>query len=211
MPIVILTGGLIAKELFVIKSDISRELIFNIHNVLSYMCLGIMLLHTLLHGKYLVGVFKKFPSAISGGEAKSALFRFSAGAAAAVVLYSSLAVFKTISDKQEYLENTDSENSHDNSRETFSETADESERSNNTQIGSSVTSDEYNSSISESSDAESSKSQPEPTSTPTLEEYLSRLVCTGCGKRCSLLHPRCRKGEMRAETAKKQYYQTYSE
>ncbi|MGN0683593.1 MAG: DUF4405 domain-containing protein [Oscillospiraceae bacterium] len=206
MSIVILTGVLIAKELFVINSDISWELLFNIHNVLSYVCLGIMLLHTLLHEKYLVGVFKKFPSAISGGEVKYALCRFSAGAAAAVVLYSSLTVFKTISDKQEY-----PENSHDNSRETFSETADESERCNNTQIGSSVTSDEYGSSISEISGAGISISQPAPTSTPTLEEYLSGLVCTGCGKRCSLLHPRCGKGEMRAVTAKQQYYQTYSE
>ena len=36
MPVVIVTYIFIAKELFVIQSDISWTLLFNIHNVLSY-------------------------------------------------------------------------------------------------------------------------------------------------------------------------------
>ena len=64
-----------------------------------------------------------------------------------------------------------------------------------------------NNKISESS-AESISESTETTSPPSLEEYLSKLTCTGCGKRCSLLRPRCGKGQMQAERAKEQYYST---
>ena len=47
--------------------------------------------------------------------------------------------------------------------------------------------------------------------TPTLEEYLKSLTCRGCGRRCSLLTPQCRKGENFANQAKTEYYSTYGE
>lgn len=47
--------------------------------------------------------------------------------------------------------------------------------------------------------------------TPTLEEYLKSLTCKGCGRRCSLLTPQCRKGENFANQAKTEYYSTYGE
>ncbi len=60
MPIVIITGMLIARKLFVIHPGISWRRLFELHNVLSYVCLGVMILHILLHAKYLLGVFKNF-------------------------------------------------------------------------------------------------------------------------------------------------------
>lgn len=101
MPVVIITGIMIAKELFIIQSGISWILLFNIHNILSYICLGTMLVHILFHAKYIAGVCKKLPSVVSGTEMKSAVTRVSLGALAAVVLYSSLAVFKNVSDKKD--------------------------------------------------------------------------------------------------------------
>lgn len=47
--------------------------------------------------------------------------------------------------------------------------------------------------------------------TPTLEEYLKSLTCKGCGRRCSLLTPQCRKGDNFANQAKTEYYNTYGE
>lgn len=44
---------------------------------------------------------------------------------------------------------------------------------------------------------------------PSLEEYLGNLICTGCGKRCSLLAPRCGKGDMQAQMAADEYNQIY--
>lgn len=44
---------------------------------------------------------------------------------------------------------------------------------------------------------------------PSLEEYLGNLICTGCGKRCSLLAPRCGKGDMQAQRAEEEYNSIY--
>ena len=52
--------------------------------------------------------------------------------------------------------------------------------------------------------------EPEPAEDiPTLEDYLSKITCTGCSKHCSLLYPQCGKGRSRAEAATQQYYEEY--
>lgn len=211
MPIVIVTGALMAKELFAVNSGISWQLLFDVHNILSYVCLGIMVLHLLMHAKYLVGVFKKLPS--SGAEMKSAVCRFSAGAAAGVVLYTSLAVFKNYTDKDitnnQYLTDKNTVSappviSQPNS--SVNESVSDNEQSTESTVIESVPDNEK---ITESA-AESVSESTETTPPPSVEEYLSKLICTGCGKRCSLLHPRCGKGQMQAERAKEQYNQTYA-
>lgn len=207
MPIVIVTGALMAKDLFVVNSGISWQLLFDVHNILSYVCLGIMVLHLLMHAKYLVGVFKKLPS--SGAELRSAVCRFSAGAAAGVVLYTSLAVFKNYTDKDitnnQYLPDkntvsTPSVISQPNS--SVNESVPDNEK-----ITESTADNEQ---ITESAASERISESTETTPPPSVEEYLSSLICTGCGKLCSLLHPRCGKGQMQAERAKEQYNQTYA-
>ena len=45
---------------------------------------------------------------------------------------------------------------------------------------------------------------------PTLEEYLSKLVCTGCSKRCPLTSLGCSRGESYKAAATTEYYQTYT-
>lgn len=211
MPIVIVTGALMAKELFAVNSGISWQLLFDVHNILSYVCLGIMVLHLLMHAKYLVGVFKKLPS--SGTEMRSAVCRFSAGAAAGVVLYTSLAVFKNYTDKDitnnQYLPDKNTVSappviSQPNS--SVNESVPDNEQSTESTVIESVPDNEK---ITEST-AESVSESTETTPPPSVEEYLSKLICTGCGKRCSLLSPRCGKGQMQAERAKEQYNQTYA-
>jgi hypothetical protein len=52
---------------------------------------------------------------------------------------------------------------------------------------------------------------PEPEETVSLDDYLGSLFCSGCGKHCSLLSPRCGKGEDQASQATAEYYEIYSE
>lgn len=56
-------------------------------------------------------------------------------------------------------------------------------------------------------------SEPQPetegNTPPSLEDFLSKLTCTGCGKHCSLLYPRCGRGNMQAQQAEEEYMQTY--
>ena len=53
--------------------------------------------------------------------------------------------------------------------------------------------------------------EPEPEETVSLEDYLSTLYCTGCGRHCSLLAPRCGKGEHQASQATDEYYEIYTD
>lgn len=204
MPIVIITGILIAKELFVIDTGAAWQPLFFVHNLLSYICLGIMAAHLLLHGKYLVGVIKKLPSAFFGEEMRSALCRFTAGAAAAVVLYASLSVYKGIADKA-FLESSDEDKNGDLSLSIKTESVYEPkpETSEITTAAEKAPEGIY------SSAPETVITEETETPPPTLDEYLSGLICSGCGKRCSLLRPRCGKGEMQAYRAEQEYNELY--
>ena len=165
MPIVIITGVLIAKELFIMPFMIPWQLIFTAHNVLSYVCLGLMSFHLLFHGKYLVGIFKKLPT-LSGGEAAAALVRFAAGAAAAAVLYVGVVVYKDSPDEMPPML--------DNSHNKISDTATQY----NTTVPSSsvVIIEKSEQVITEDNDTEVI-TQPQLTNPPSLEDYLSMLFC----------------------------------
>lgn len=211
MPIVIVTGILIAKELFVVKTGISWTLLFDLHNVLSFVCLGIMALHILLHAKYLVGVFKKIPSSFSGAEMRSAALRFVTGAAAAAFIYSFLAFYKNVFADQS-APKIHSLGSASKPVPTASKpvstaskaAAGESSASNPTAI------DEDDSATDDIESEQSITSAEETLSTPpTLEEYLSGLRCTGCGRACFLLNPRCGKGQAQASRAAEEYNRLY--
>ena len=53
--------------------------------------------------------------------------------------------------------------------------------------------------------------EPEPEETVSLDDYLGSLFCSGCGKHCSLLSPRCGRGQDQASQAAAEYYETYGE
>ena len=44
---------------------------------------------------------------------------------------------------------------------------------------------------------------------PTLEQFLSKLICTGCGQRCLLTSPDCGRGRDERENAIRAYNETY--
>ena len=46
---------------------------------------------------------------------------------------------------------------------------------------------------------------------PTLSQFLSGMICGGCHRRCLLISPGCMRGQMKAENAMEEYYDTYGE
>lgn len=48
-----------------------------------------------------------------------------------------------------------------------------------------------------------------PTEQPTIEEYLSKLFCTGCGRHCPLTNPACSRGMSKQTQKVQEYNQTY--
>lgn len=212
MPIVIVSGILIAKDLFMIPFDIPWQLIFTVHNVLSYVCLGLMAFHLFLHGKYLIGVFKKLPT-LSSREAIAAFGRFAVGAVAAAVLYVSLYVYKDRTDDMyQIIENdqndisvqapqySDAPSSSAAVTEVITET---------NEAGDTVVNEKAQQTV--NSDKSEVITHPQPTNPPSLEEYLSNLFCSGCHRHCPLISPRCGKGEEQSELAKEEFVQLYGE
>lgn len=53
--------------------------------------------------------------------------------------------------------------------------------------------------------------EPEPEETVSLDDYLGSLFCSGCGKHCSLLSPRCGRGQDQVSQATAEYYEAYGE
>lgn len=243
MPVVIVTGILIAKELFVINSGLSWRMLFTLHNVMSYVCLGAIALHTVLHGKYLAGVCKKITS-IGNRELKSAVCRFGAGAAAMVTLYSATYIYlhrendgefqapkttdnkiaQSVSDQSRADISTPSDDG--TSNKTTQPVLDQSQTDVNAPSDDDTSSDDtvYSEVQTETSEAitenvtliyendeqdEQTIAEPAPEDIPTLEEYLGNLHCTGCNRSCSLLNPRCGKGQSQAEQAQEDYLQMY--
>lgn len=225
MPIVVLTGILIARELFVIDIGLPWDFIFSLHNALSYVCLGTMALHLVLHAKYLIGVFKKLPS-VNGREVRSALYRFGAGAAAAVTIYFS--VYSVINGNMtnEPLASAGKNNNTPKPTEPVA-TAPTTEVLTQEQTISTtlpITEDYFANTEGDVTDEQiemttqqvvEEETQIEPVTEeetekiPSLEEFLSGMNCTGCGKHCSLLSPRCGRGEAQAEQAQYEYEQLY--
>ena len=56
---------------------------------------------------------------------------------------------------------------------------------------------------------EAEQSPPPVPDVPTLEQFLSKLICTGCGQRCLLTNPSCGRGRDQQENAIAEYNQTY--
>lgn len=69
---------------------------------------------------------------------------------------------------------------------------------------------ENQSEISNNSQTKESSYNDNQTTKVTVEEYLSKLICTGCSKRCSLLSPLCGKGIVQAKSAIEKYNLEYN-
>lgn len=67
----------------------------------------------------------------------------------------------------------------------------------------------------EEEDEEDEEKQTETTSAkasvPTLDDYLRKLRCGGCGRNCSLINPRCMRGARKESQAETEYYELYGQ
>ncbi|MFI3206999.1 MAG: DUF4405 domain-containing protein [Clostridia bacterium] len=181
MATVITTGILMSRELFLIETNLSIYVIFNIHNIGSYLCLAILLSHVILHSKYLVASFKHI--------AKNSKFSYAKRVYAVFVCCLIMLVFAykmiwTINSSDSILqENQDYEL--ENSSEELPT--------------------EYIIQTSDGKEVVLGYDAPTSDEDITLEDLLNRLTCKGCSKRCLLISPLCRQGTYYAETVEEQF------
>ncbi len=218
MIVAIGSGILISRELLTINLVLPWALITSIHIISSYVCLGILILHLLLHGKYLVTVFKKLPAHIHSPGFRSGVRRFAAGMGIAVVLYGSvyMAYYGKIYQptesfgKEVSLTPMIDHPSEDKSLQ--KEDGNEEGTENKVVQPATATIQPQGETIKpqeETTQPATATIQPQEEAIPSLEAFLGNMHCTACSKYCLLTNLRCNKGIPELSAAKELYYNTY--
>lgn len=223
MILIIVTGILISNILFVNNLPIEYGLICDIHNIASYVCLGVMGLHVVMHLKYLFLSIKNILKNIS----KPAVVRVYASFALCVVIISIVFLqfnafenykYKTLSSYNSpattptpvaTLAPTATPKTESSSEPHKPDSLDMLTEPSETEESSVITQEETPAPAS-SQEEITQPEAPVATDPPmTLNDFLAGLTCTGCSKRCSLLSPRCGRGEDQAYSATLEYNAEY--
>ena len=196
MPVAILTGILISRELFHLDRYVygRMPLLYSVHKISSFVCLGALAAHVLLHAGYLLFRLLRNLKRLRMRELRTVLFRFAACASALVLLYA--AAHLALHDRETVIPHrSDAPGAiHEDASKPLSGAR-----------GDFPASDGH-----DAPQAAETLLAPEATATPpTLEAYLSAQTCTGCSRQCSLLYPSCRKGEARQAQAAEEYARIY--
>ena len=226
MILIIVTGILISNILFVNNLPIEYGLIVDIHDIASYICLGVMGLHVLMHLKYLFLSIKNILKNIG----KPAVVRVYASFAVCVVIvsiiYLQFSAFEgykydtlntaeptappvvavsptpTATPTSDPIIKATPKPDAPASLDMLTEASEASE--------SSVIEEEVTPTPESSQEEIVQPEEPETAEPPmTLNDFLAGMTCTGCSKRCSLLSPRCGRGEDQAYSATLQYNEEY--
>ena len=183
ITIIVVTGIMISTYLF--PSTSASPLVTLIHKGTSFVALGLIGIHVALHLKYLVAAFKNIFKHFGDKNIKTVLARCFIGLAILLALYVPLSKYISNNAQVDFAQGSTPP----------SKTAPNSSRD-----ATQTSTDSNNSSITQDTTDQSAN----------LSDYLSKLTCTGCGKRCSLLSPQCGKGEQQEEKATTQYEATSS-
>lgn len=219
MPVVLVTGIMISKALFFTGVSDSWMTIYNIHNITSYICLGVLGAHMLAHTKYIIAAVKGIIKNIKTNEVKKTIGRFSTGAFAIAFAYIIMFQLHKISNSSEIpiqqttsiitteLEKEISSNSEIIVEDEITAQADDHENDEETTYNSSaqeteITDNSENETISNATSADAPAE--------ALEEYLGKLICTACGRHCPLSNPRCGKSASQIQSATADYNALYS-
>ncbi len=197
------TGVLISQVLFpnLLMGNIAAlTAVTAVHKVMSWVTLGVLVVHTALHWKYLAVVFKQAFHENRRRGLKTALSVLSAFAAVVIVVYCGL--FPAADTGGQVLQTVSS-----GAAQTVTERQDDVEQQEESVIGIQPQSDAQTDSTQQDNDAIDAGDT--AASDVTLEDFLSKMFCTACPKHCSLLSPRCGKSQADIQQATEQYEQQY--
>lgn len=184
------TGFLISVVLF--PTETYNPVLKTLHTLAAYVTSGLLALHLLVHIKYLKAVFKKFIS-----EFRSSVVKKSLGSAAALLMTAGIIYYNVIAiaenDYQSGLQSISGVIVPPVSNESASEQYET----------------EKNPPKKKDEDEIITQTQPAAEAVPTLSEYLGKMFCTICHRRCPLSSPQCRKSASLIQKAKTEYQELY--
>jgi len=195
MLITAVTGVLIAKTLFTIEVGELWEELLIVHTIASYMTSAILAAHLLIHMQYIAAVVKAWSKKPVSRGALRAIGIFGACALTMAMIYIwGMTAYQKGQDAQELLIQNAQAASTTQGQDTQTEDS---------------------AAIPSNKKKEDDESQQENTTetmqTPTLQDYLGKLYCTGCHRRCLLTNPHCAKGQAQAQSATIEYEKQYGD
>lgn len=198
-----ITGILISKCLFTSITINNSKIFYPIHKGAAMVSLSLLCVHIGVHLDYLIGAVRNIKNGIKERRVKKAVLQFTL---AIIIL---IALYMPISN---YLENSNSNEIavFDNSNK--GEFNPKDEQFNNEDEKSKPEDEEFNQKPPKREEEtikddnnDNAITGESGTSDTSLQDYLSKLNCNGCGKHCPLSNPRCNKGVMQAEQATEEY------
>ncbi|MDD3452987.1 MAG: DUF4405 domain-containing protein [Bacilli bacterium] len=185
-----ISGIKISQFLFTSFNDKDLLLWSNIHNYASNISLLLISVHLIMHFKFF---YTQFNNKIKNQQySKTITMIF-------IILSIFILCFNILLDKIKSI---------------FINKIDETEYISddyNDQVIEETGEDNKEESVTENNDeGDSTSVEEENDDTLTLSEYLSKLFCTGCGRRCPLSNPQCKRGESQAKEATDDYNELYT-
>ncbi len=201
----ILTGVLISTTLFPNINIGNRELLVLIHTVSAWSTGALMLIHLLLHAKYLSAVFSKLKQS---GNRKS--FFKGLGITAALVLVCGIFYANALPAIEGASQSVASQNAVSQEATTLPETTTPTPEAVPAIVPETKEEDVITQQDNTTENDTVISPTPEAGDDPSLEEFLAGLRCTACGKNCLLTNPRCGRGEAQYEEKVQEYNNTYN-
>ena len=191
------TGVLISKCLFTSITINNSNIFYPIHKGAAMVSLSLLCVHIGVHLDYLIGAVKNIKNGIKEKTGKKAVLQFTL---AIIIL---IALYMPISN---YLENSSSNEIavFDNSNKEQFNPKDEEFKSQGEEFKQKQPKREEET-IQDDDNNDNVITDESGTSDTSLQDYLSKLNCNGCGKHCPLSNPRCNKGVIQAEQATEEY------
>ena len=209
------TGILISTTVLTGISANNILLTSNLHHILAYSLLAVLIVHIALHLAVIRNAMKlKKHSAISYVALVAVISLM------VVTLFESNTIKNAIMQKKEinshYESGTEEKPKEDNtSSDTLSQNSSTTSQNTSSNPSSNDTSDKNNESDDDHNSENSSQNSSQNISStvaedrPTIEEYLSKLFCSGCGRRCPLTNLACGKGNRYQQQKVDQYNRIY--
>ena len=205
------TGILISTTVLTGISANNILLTSNLHHILAYSLLAVLIVHIALHLSVIRNALKLEKRGAVGYVALVAVISLMV-----VSLFESNTVKNAIMQKKEinshYESDTEEKPKEDNtSSDSASQNSSTDSQNTSSEQSRGDTSDKNN----ESDDNDSSQISSQNTSStvaedrPTIEEYLSKLFCSGCGRRCPLTNLACGRGNRYQQQKVDQYNRIY--
>jgi len=198
--ILILISGIMISVVLLPGLDIANRFVFvKIHKLTAYGAIAFLLVHLLLHLKYMQGMIKKIAQYRRTKAVRQVVVSTGALVVVVLMLYAA---------GTPILENLSLEQAAQTTQEPKSLAI--AKASESTVIQKEAENDQQETVT--ATEGDSGQTVEESTApVVSLNDYLSGLSCTGCSKHCPLIAPACAKGEAQAQVATQDYENLYGD